>query len=79
MGGCLRKEGVGLESLYELCLIVITAILFIMITVIFMINPIIKASVIELKRCNAMLLFQLQVLLDEHHKAKFTKNLILNH
>ena len=37
-----------------------------------------KASVIELKWCNVILLFQLQVLLEEHQQPKFTKNLGLN-
>ena len=52
----------------------------ILITVVLcMINPIMKASVIELRRCNTMLLWQLQVLLEELHKPKSKRNMGLNH
>ena len=44
-----------------------------------MINQAVKASATKLKGFKAMLLLQLWVLLEEHHKIKCTMNLALNH
>ena len=43
------------------------------------INPTIKASATKLKGFNTMLLLQLLVLLEEHHKLNCTMNLALNY
>ena len=44
-----------------------------------MINPTIKASQTKLEGFNTMLLMQLLVLLEEHHKLNCSMNLALNH
>ena len=45
----------------------------------FMISPTIKASAAKLKGFSTMLLLQLRVLLEEHHKLNQTMNLAFNH